>query len=66
MDAAERGWLRFECASQKKNCFFRAINTTLCAISCGTVHSRTNARDTRGLFSKSVLNGHPNVALTAD
>jgi hypothetical protein len=34
-----------------------AIDTTLGAISSGTVHSRVGACDPRGLFAKRVLNG---------
>ncbi len=41
-----------------------AIDTTLGAISSGTVHSRVGACDPRGLFSKHVLNGHPHGVLS--
>jgi hypothetical protein len=34
-----------------------AIDTTLGAISSGTVHTRVGACDPRGLFAKRVLNG---------
>jgi hypothetical protein len=43
-----------------------AIDTTLGAISSGTVHSRVGACDPRGLFAKRVLNGHPHGALTTN
>jgi hypothetical protein len=39
------------------------IDTTLGAISSGTVHSRVGACDPRGLFAKRVLNGDSNHAL---
>jgi len=40
-----------------------AIDTTLGAISSGTVHSRVGACDPRGLFAKRVLNGDSHHAL---
>jgi len=40
-----------------------AIDTTLGAISSGTVHSRVGACDPRGLFAKRVLNGDSHRAL---
>ena len=39
------------------------IDTTLGAISSGTVHSRVGACDPRGLFAKRVLNGDSHHAL---
>jgi hypothetical protein len=42
-------------------CF--AIDTTLGAVSNGTVHSRVGACDPRGLFAKRVLNGDSRRAL---
>jgi len=40
-----------------------AIDTTLSAISNGTVHSRVGVCDPRGLFAKRVLNGDSHHAL---
>jgi hypothetical protein len=40
-----------------------AIDTTLGAISSGTVHSRVGACDPRGLFAKRVLHGDSRHAL---
>ena len=40
-----------------------AIDTTLRAISSGTVHSRVGACDPRGLFAKRVLNRDSHHAL---
>jgi hypothetical protein len=44
-----------------------AIDTTLGAISSGTVHSRVDACNPRGLFAKRVLNGdsHSAVAIAS-
>ncbi len=39
------------------------FDTTLGAISSGTVHSRVGACDPRGLFAKRVLNGDSHHAL---
>jgi hypothetical protein len=39
------------------------IDTTLGAISSGTVHSRVSACDLRGLFAKRVLSGDSHHAL---
>jgi hypothetical protein len=41
----------------------RAIDTTLCAISCRIVHSRVGVCDPRGLFAKRVLHGDSHHAL---
>jgi hypothetical protein len=40
-----------------------AIDTTLGAISNGSVHSRVGACDPRGVFAKRVLNGDSHHAL---
>jgi hypothetical protein len=40
-----------------------AIDTTLGAISSGTVHSRVGACDPHGLFAKRVLHGDSHRAL---
>jgi hypothetical protein len=44
-----------------------AIDTTLCAISGGTVHSRVGACDPRALFAKRVLHydSHHALAITS-